>query len=168
LLGLLTWICFFAPSLTWAPVESWLICRLLTLGALLAFALDILDFCVVLLASLLGLSPWHFATLGMFYSPSSDDLRLFSHRDMRSGFDKVRIAYPRPKNRSISTFLLLLLETSYCHILPLLLLSSPWLPDFAFLGYPCCGIISSVCLLCRLLVNVLFCYCMHLLHQRIC
>jgi hypothetical protein len=78
LLGLLAWIYFFAPSLTWALVESWLICKLLTLGALLAFAFDILDFCIVLLASLLGLSPWRFATLGMFYNPSSDDLRLFS------------------------------------------------------------------------------------------
>jgi hypothetical protein len=168
LLGLLAWICFFTPSLTWVPVESWLICKLLTLGALLAFAPDILDFFIVLLASLLGLSPWRFAALGMFYNPSSDDLIFFSRRDMRSGFDKVRITYPRPKDQSISIFLLLLLETSCFHILPLLLLRSPWLPDFAFLGYPCCGIISSVCLFCRLLVNVLFCYCMHLLHQRIC
>jgi hypothetical protein len=144
LLGLLAWICSFALSLTWAPVESWLICKLLTLGALLAFKFDILDFRVFLLASLLGLSLWRFAALRMFYNPSSGDLRLFSRQDMRSGFDKVRVACPRPKDRSISIFLLLLLETSYFHILPLLLLPSPRLPDFAFLGYPCCGVVSSV------------------------
>jgi hypothetical protein len=50
----------------------------LTLGALLAFAFDILDFCIFLLATLLGLSPWRFAALGMFYNPSSGDLKLFS------------------------------------------------------------------------------------------
>jgi hypothetical protein len=135
---------------------------------LLAFAFDILDLCVFLLATLLGLSPWHFVALGMFYNPSSGDLRLFSHQDMRSGFDKVRIAYLRPKGRSISIFLLLLPETSYFHILPLLLLRSPRLSNFAFLGYPCCGVVSSIYLFCRLLVNVLFCYYMRPLHQRIC
>jgi hypothetical protein len=86
--------------LTWAPVESWLICKLLTLDALLAFAFDILDFCVFLL----GLSLWCFAALGMFYNPSSGDLRLFSRRDMHSGFDKVHVAYPQPKDQSILIF----------------------------------------------------------------
>jgi hypothetical protein len=154
--------------LTWAPVESWLICRLWTLGALPAFAFDILGFYVFLLGSLLGLCPWHFAALGMFCNPSSGNLRPFSRRDMRSGFDKVRIAYPRPKDQSISIFLLLLPETSYVRTLPLLLVRSPRLPDFTFLGYPCCGVVSSVCLFCRLLVNVPVCYYTRPLHQRIC
>jgi hypothetical protein len=57
----------------------------------------------------------------------------------RSGFDKVHIACLRPKGRSILVSLLLLLETSYFHNLPLPLLCTPRLPDFAFLGYPCCG-----------------------------
>jgi hypothetical protein len=94
--------------------------------------------------SLLGLSPLRFATLGMFCNPSSGDLRPFSRRDTHSGFDKVRIASPRPKDQSILIFLLLLPETSYFHTLPLLLVGNPRLPDFAFLGYPCCGVISSV------------------------
>jgi hypothetical protein len=125
LLGLLAWICSFALSLTWAPVESWLICILLTLGALIIFAFDILDFCVFLLAFLLGLSLWPLAILGMFCNPSSGDLRPFSRRGTRSGFDKVRIAYPRPKGQSILIFLLLLPETSYFHNLPLLLVYNP-------------------------------------------
>jgi hypothetical protein len=101
----------------------------------------------------------------MFCNPSFGDLRPFSRRDMRSGFDKVRIAYPRPKDRSISIFLLLLPETSYFHILSLLLIRSPRLPDFTFLGYPYCGVVSSVYLFCRLLVNVLFCCYTRPLHQ---
>jgi hypothetical protein len=64
--------------------------------------------------------------------------------------------------------LLLLPEISYFHTLPLLLVYNPLLPDFAFLGYPCCGVVSSVNLFCRLLANVLF-YCYtRPLHQRIC
>jgi hypothetical protein len=156
LLDLLAWIYFFALSLTWALVESWLICTLLILGALLAFAFDILDFCVFLLASLLGLSPWHFATLGMFCNPSSGDLRPFSRQGTRSGFDKVRIAYPRSKDQSTSIFLLLLPGTSYFHILPLLLVRNLQLPDFAFHGYPCCGVVSSVYLFCQLLAKSSF------------
>jgi hypothetical protein len=143
------------------------ICKLSTLGASLAFVPDILDLCF-LLAIPLGLSLWRFVASGTFYNPSSGDLRLFFHQDMRSGFDKVHIACLRPKGRSISAFLLLLPETSYFHILPLLMLRDPWLPDFAFLGYPCCGVVSSVYLFCRLLVNVLFCYYMRPLRQRIC
>jgi hypothetical protein len=168
LLGLLVWICSFAPFSTWAPVESWLICTLLTLGALLAFAFDILDFCVFLLASLLGLCPWYFAALGTFYNPSSGDLRPFSRRGTRNGFDKVRIAYLRPRDQSISIFLLLLPDISYFRILHLLLVRNPRLPDSAFLGYPCCGVTSFVDLFCRLPANVLFCYYMRPLHQRIC
>jgi hypothetical protein len=80
----------------------------------------------------------------MFCNPSSGDLRPSSRRDMRSGFDKVRIAYPRPTGQSISIFLLLLPETSYFHILHLLLVRNPRLPDFAFLDYPCCDVAFSV------------------------
>jgi hypothetical protein len=168
LLSLLAWICFFALSLTWAPVESWLIYTLLTLGALLAFAFDILDFCVFLLASLLGLYPWCSATLGTFYNPLSGGLRPFSRRDTRSGFDKVHIAYPRPKDQSILIFLLLSPETSYFCTLHLLLVRNLRLPDFTFLGYPCCGVASFVDLFYRLLVIILFCCYTHPLHQRIC
>jgi hypothetical protein len=71
LLGLLAWICSFALSLIWAPVESLQIYKLSTLGALLAFELDILDLCVSLFATLLGLNPWHFVTSGKFYYSSS-------------------------------------------------------------------------------------------------
>jgi hypothetical protein len=41
-------------------------------------------------------------------------------------------------------YLGLLLETSYSHNLPLPLLRTPRLPDFAFLGYLCCGVCYSV------------------------
>jgi hypothetical protein len=92
-------------------------------------------------------------------------LRLSFHQDMRSGFDKVHITCLRPKGRSILVFLLLLLETSYFHSLPLPLLPIPRLLDFAFLGYPCCGVFSFVYLFCRLLVNVLFCCYMRPLRQ---
>jgi hypothetical protein len=104
------------------------------------------------------LSSWRLAVLGMFYNPSSDDLIPFSRRDTRSGFDKVRIAYPRPKDPSILISLLLLSEIFYFQTLPLLLVHSPRLPNFAFLGYPRCGVASSVDSFCRLLANVLF-YC---------
>jgi hypothetical protein len=62
---------FFHFFFIWAPVESLQICKLSTLGALLAFVLDILDSCVSLLAIILGLNPWHFVTLEKFYNPSS-------------------------------------------------------------------------------------------------
>jgi hypothetical protein len=104
----------------------------------------------------------------MFCNPSSGDLRPFSHRDTCSGFDKVRIAYPRPKDQSTLIFLLLLPKTSYFHILPLLLVHNPRLPDFAFHGYPCCGVVSSVYLFYRLLVNILICCYTRPLYQRIC
>jgi hypothetical protein len=143
------------------------ICKLSTLGALLAFVPDILDL-YFLLSIPLGLSPWRFVASGTFYSPSSGDLRLFFHQDMRSGFDKVRIACLRLKGRSILVFPFLLPETSCLHILPLLLLRNPQLPDFAFLGYPWCDVISSVYLFCQLLVSVHFCYYMRPLRQRIC
>jgi hypothetical protein len=71
LLGLLALIYFFATSLTWALVQSWRICRFLTQGALLAFVLDIIVLFVSLLATLLGLNPWHFVTLRKFCNPSS-------------------------------------------------------------------------------------------------
>ena len=148
LLSLLAWICSFALSLTWALVESWLICILSTLGALLVFAFDILDFYVFLLASFLGLSPWRLATLGMFCNPSSGDLRPFSRRGTHSGFDKVRITYPQPKDRSTLIFMFLLLEPSCFRILPLLLVYILRLPDFAFLGCLRCGIFSFVDLFC--------------------
>jgi hypothetical protein len=71
-------------------------------------------------------------------------LKLSFHQDTRSGFDKAHIACLRPKGRNILVFLLLLLETSYFHSLPLPLLRIPRLLGFAFLGYPCRGVISSV------------------------
>jgi hypothetical protein len=139
----------------------------LTLGALLAFVLGVLDLYTFLLAILLGLNPWRFVALEKFYNLSFGDLRPFFHQDMRSGFDKVRTTCLRPKGLNILIFLFPLPETYFFHILPLPLLRNPWLPDFAFLGYPCCDVASSVYLFCRLLVNVLFyCY-MRLLHQRI-
>jgi hypothetical protein len=95
-------------------------------------------------------------------------LRPFSRRDTRSGFDKVHIAYPQPKDQSILIFLLFLPETSYFHILHLLLVRNLWLPNFAFLGYPCYGVASFVDLFCRLLVIVLFCCYTRPLHQQIC
>jgi hypothetical protein len=168
LLGLLAWICSFALSSTWAPVESWLICILLTLGALIIFAFDILDFCAFLLAFLLDLSPWRLATLGMFCNPSSGDLRPFFRRGTRSGFHKVHITCPQPRDQSILISLLLLPKISYFHILPFLLVYNPLLSDFAFFGYPRCGVIFFVDLFCRLLASVLF-YCYtRPLHQRIC
>jgi hypothetical protein len=73
LLDLLAWICSFTLSLTWAPVGSLQICKLLTPGALLAFVIDILELHFSFLATLLGLNPWHFATLGRFCNPSFGD-----------------------------------------------------------------------------------------------
>jgi hypothetical protein len=112
------------------------------------FEFDILEFGVVLLAVLLGSSAWRLVTLGMFYNPSSDDLIPFSRRGMRSGFDKVRIAYPRPKDQSILISLLLSPGIFYLRTLPLLLVYNPRLLDFAFLGCPRCGVASSVDLFC--------------------
>jgi hypothetical protein len=135
---------------------------------LLAFALGILDLCASLLAILLGLNPWRFVVSGKFYNLSFDDLKPSFHRDRHNGFDKARIAYPRPRGRSISTFLFPLFETSCLRLLPLPLLRNPQLPGFTFLDYPCCGVIFFAYSFCRLLVIVLFCYYMCPLHQRIC
>jgi hypothetical protein len=90
------------------------------------------------------LNPWRFVTSGKIYHPSFGGLKLSFHQDTCSGFDKVHIACLRLKGRSILVFLLLLLETSYYHSFPPPLLRIPRLLDFAFLGYPCCGVVSSV------------------------
>jgi hypothetical protein len=56
-----------------APVGSLQIYILLTPDVFLDAVLDIPDLYSFLLDVLLGSTPWHFATLGKFYNPSSGD-----------------------------------------------------------------------------------------------
>jgi hypothetical protein len=73
LLDLLVWICSSVPSWILAPVGSLEIYTLLTPDVLLVAVLGILDLYSFLPDVLLDLGPEHFATLRMFYSPSSGD-----------------------------------------------------------------------------------------------
>jgi hypothetical protein len=73
LLDLLIWICSSALSSILAPVGSLQICILLIPDVLLDAAFSILDLYFFLPDVLLCFGPEHFATLRMFFNPSSGD-----------------------------------------------------------------------------------------------
>jgi hypothetical protein len=164
-------ICSSSLSSTLALVGSLLIYILLTLAVLRVIAFDILDLCFFLPVVLLGLNPWHFATLGRFCNPSSGGWKLFSHLGKHNGCDKDHVAYllpndlstlasPFPCRLSLGIRCFHSLLHSFHHILRL--------SNFAFRGCRHCGIFAFACLFCRLLVNDPLCCYTRLLHRRIC
>jgi hypothetical protein len=116
--GLPVWICSSAISWTLASVGSLLIYILLTPAVLRVVAFGIPDSYFFLHVVLLGLNPWHFATLGRFCNPSSGGWKLSSHLGTHNGCDKVHIACLLPMGRStlVSLFPDYLLSETPCFV----------------------------------------------------
>jgi hypothetical protein len=170
LLSLLALIYSSAFFKTSGQAGSLRICTPSTLDVLHYFALDILDLCLYFLDVLLDLTPERLVTLGMFCSLSSGGWKLSSHLNKRSGCGKVHEACLPSMGQNISAFLVrdyFCLGTPCSRRLPRPFFLILRLLDCVLCGYPCCETGAFACLLCPLLVNVLFCCCRHLLRRRI-
>jgi hypothetical protein len=110
----------------------------------------------------------------MFCNLSSDDWKPSFHLAMHSGCGKVREESPPLIGQNIWVCLVcgcLFCDTLHSHLLLCLFSRTLQLLGYAWCDRPHCEICASgcvVCLICRTLASVLFCYGKRLLHLWIC